>query len=51
MFVQQFGSGVHILHNYQIYFDQLLCFQEILVTKFHGINAALNSMVKPLWIA
>ena len=26
-FLQQFGSDVPILYNYQIYFDQLLCFQ------------------------
>ena len=47
MFLQQFGSGVHILHNYQIYFDQLLCFQEISMTE----NSALNSTAKPLRIA
>ena len=50
-FLQQFGSGVHILHNYQIHFDQLLCFQEIPVTESHGQNSALNSTVKPLRIA
>ena len=50
-FLQQFGSGVRIFHNYQLYFDQLLCFQEISMTESHGQNYALHSTVKPLRIA
>ena len=40
-----------MLCNYQIYFDQLRCFQEILVLEFHGLNSALNSTVKAFLIA
>ena len=46
--LQQFGSGVRILPNHQIYFDQLLCFQEMSMNESHGQNSALNSAVKPL---
>ena len=46
-FLKQFGLGVRILHNYQIYFDHLLCFQEISMTESNGQNSALNSTVKP----
>ena len=46
-FLPQFGLGVGILHNYQIYFDQLLCFQEISMTESYGQNSALNGRVKP----
>ena len=45
--LQQFGSGVRILHNYKIYFDQLLCFQEISMTESLGQNSVLNSTDKP----
>ena len=38
-------------YNYQIYFDWLLCFQEISMTESLSQNSALNSMIKPLWIA
>ena len=44
---QMLGSGVRILYHYQIYFRQLLCFQEISVTESHGQNSTLNSAVKP----
>ena len=50
-FHQQFKSGVGNPHCYQIFFDQLLCFQEISVTESHGPNSALNSSVNPLQIA
>ena len=51
-FLQQFrsGVGVCILDNYQIYFDKLVCFQEISMTEPHGQNSALNSTIKPLQI-
>ena len=42
-FLQQFGSGARLLHNYHLYFDQLLCFQEILMTEYHGQNTVLGS--------
>ena len=45
------GSGDRIIHNYQIYFDQLLCFQEISMTESHGQNSALNFTVKLFHIA
>ena len=44
-FLQQFGSGFRVLHNYQIYFDQLLCFQERSMTESHGQNSASSSTV------
>ena len=49
--LQQFGSGACILHNYLIYFYQLLCFQELSMTESHSQNSALNSIVKHLQIA
>ena len=51
IFLQQLHSGVSILLNYQILFDQLLCFQEISMTESQSQNSALNSAVKPLQIA
>ena len=50
-FLQELDSGVRIFHNYQTYFDQLLCFQEISMTESHGQNCAMNFAVKPLRIA
>ena len=47
-FLQQFGSGVRVLNNYQIHFDQLFCFQEISMTESHGQKSAMNSTIKPL---
>ena len=37
----------YLCSGYQIYFDQLLRFQEISVTESQGQKSALNSMVKP----
>ena len=39
-FLQQFGSDVLIFHTYQIYFDQLRCFQEVPMTESYGQNSA-----------
>ena len=47
----QFGSNIRITYNFQIYFDQLLCFEEISMTESHGWNSTLNSTVKPLQTA
>ena len=46
-FLKQFGLAVCILDNYQIYFDQLLFFQEISMTESNGQNFAFSSIVKP----
>ena len=48
--LQQLGLGAYILHNYQIYFDQLLCFQEISVTESQKSNCQnFAVMVKKYW--
>ena len=39
--IQQFCSCVHILFSYQIYFHQLLCFQEMSLTEFQSSHIIL----------
>ena len=50
--IKYFFALIRIPQNYQMYFDQLFCFQEISMTESHGQNSALNSKVqKPVRIA